>query len=478
MSKWGTTAVEAVLLTLATSSPVLAGSYSIVDTGQNLTYSNTTSIAAPALGEAFCGQDAQNEGNEPSYTTSADGLTVLDNVTNMTWTQGADWNADGILDADDKMTYADALAYVDTLNALNYGGYHDWRVPSIKQLYSLIDYRGTDPNPMATSVGSNTPFINDEVFQFAYGDTSAGERIIDSQWATTTLYVDTVMDGQTAMFGVNFADGRIKGYPTEDGPGGVTKTYYVRFVRGNEDYGTNSYTDNEDGTVTDSATNLMWSQDDSGVGLNWKDALAWVQQKNEENYLGHNDWRLPNAKELQSIVDYTRSPDTTNSAAIDPVFNATSFLSLAGETDYGFYWSSTSFLSFTGSADNAVYIAFGKGLGSMDGLTIIDVHGAGCQRSDPKDGDEADYPDWGHGPQGDVQRVFNYVRLVRDVEASTMIGDLNGDGYVGLDDLDILLANSNTGTSLATETNVGVPGPASTVLLLTLTAMHSLLRGY
>ncbi len=63
--------------------------------------------------------------------------------------------------------------------------------------------------------------------------------------------------------------------------------------------------------------------DDSGEGLNWEDALAWVEQNNAEAYLGYSDWRLPDAKELQSIVDYTRSPDTTGSAAIDPVFDVT-----------------------------------------------------------------------------------------------------------------------------------------------------------
>ena len=39
----------------------------------------------------------------------------------------------------------------------------------------------------------------------------------------------------------------------------------------------------------------------------------------------------------------------------------------------------------------------------------MDVHGAGCQRSDPKEGEAA----LGHGPQGDAQRVLNYVRCVR-----------------------------------------------------------------
>ena len=61
--------------------------------------------------------------------------------------------------------------------------------------------------------------------------------------------------------------------------------------------------------------------------------------------------------------------------------------------------------------------------GSMDGgTTAIDVHGAGSQRSDPKDGDASDYPAY-VGPQGDVRRVFNYVRLVRDADTTSVQPD-------------------------------------------------------
>jgi hypothetical protein len=389
--------------------------YVVVDTGQDKCYDNSQERACPQPGEAFYGQDAQYDGNQPNYSLGADGLTVYDSVTGLTWTQGADWTGDGVVDVDDKFTYAGAQTYVDTLNAQDYGGFNDWRVPSIKELYSLIDYRGTDPDPMAGSPSGLVPFIDDDVLEFAYGDTSAGERIIDSQWVTTTLYVGTVMNDMTAMFGVNFADGRIKGYPVGPMPGQPEeKLFYARFCRGNTEYGQNNFVDNGDGTVTDGATGLMWSQSDSGEGMIWQDALAWAQQMNDENHLGYSDWRLPNAKELQSLVDYTRSPDTTNSAAIDPIFEATEITNEAGEEDYPFYWSSTTFLRFGAVATAAVYVSFGEGLGSMDGVNVIDVHGAGCQRSDPKNGDPNDYPSWGHGPQGDVQRVFNYVRCVRD----------------------------------------------------------------
>lgn len=97
------------------------------------------------------------------------------------------------------------------------------------------------------------------------------------------------------------------------------------------------YQDNADGTVTDNATVLMWEQDESGTGMNWEQALLWVVQKNQANYLGYNDWRLPNIKELESIVDYSRSPQTTNSAAIDPVFYISSIIDEGGGTNYPFY---------------------------------------------------------------------------------------------------------------------------------------------
>ncbi|MCP4592607.1 MAG: DUF1566 domain-containing protein [bacterium] len=389
-----------------------ASTWKVVDTGQDTCHDDQTSLTCPSVGVPFFGQDAQYAGNQPSYALSGDGLTVYDNVTGLTWTQDADLDGDGDIDVDDKLTFDGAQMYPDTLNAQKYGGYSDWRTPTIKQLYSLIDFRGTDPKVEDTDATGLIPFIDTDYFAFAYGDTVAGDRIIDSQWATSTLYTAD----NNMMFGVNFADGRIKGYGlTVPDPRAGEKMFFVRCVRGNAEYGTNRFVDNGDRTVTDDATGLMWTQSDSGEGMNWEEALAWSQELNAENHLGYDDWRLPSAKELQGIVDYTRSPNTTGSPAIDPVFDTTAITNLAGETDYPFFWTSTTHLSSDGNGGRAVYLAFGRGLGTYDGATVEDVHGAGCQRSDSKDGDPAEFPALGFGPQGDVQRVFDYVRLVRDV---------------------------------------------------------------
>ena len=383
--------------------------YPIIDTGQKICYNNIKEITSPGEGDPFYGQDARYSGIQPAYTVSSDGLTVYDINTELTWQRSPDTNNDGLITTDDKLTLAEAEQYVKTLNAAGFGGYNDWRLPTIKEQYSLIDFSGTDPSGFeGTDTSVLTPFIDTDVFDFAYGDTTAGERIIDSQYASETLYVYQ----EKLCFGVNFADGRIKGYGTTmPGPIGSDKTFFVTCVRGNTAYGINDFADNTDGTITDQATGLMWSQNDSGTGMNWEEALAWVQTMNAAKYLGYDDWRLPNVKELQSIVDYTRSPDTSDSAAIDPLFACTEITNEAGQTDYPYYWSGTTHATWNGAGGFACYVSFGRAMGYMDGVWQ-DVHGAGAQRSDPKTGDASEYPE-GHGPQGDAIHIDNFVRLVR-----------------------------------------------------------------
>ncbi len=111
--------------TIESGDKVLTLTYPVVDTGQVTYFSDTREISSlNEGGEAFYGQDASYDGNQPSYTDHQDG-TVTDNVTGLMWQQTMD----------EKMTYEEALTYAANSTL---GGYSDWRIPNIKELFSLI----------------------------------------------------------------------------------------------------------------------------------------------------------------------------------------------------------------------------------------------------------------------------------------------------------------------------------------------------
>lgn len=382
-------AFAATLASAAADAPAPVLPYVIPATGQTTCYGDRNAISPPAKGAPYAGQDARHPGPKLAYRDNGDG-TVTDLNTGLMWVKRPDFLH--------KKTQRQAA---EEASACRVAGHDDWRLPNIKELYSLFDFGGS----IGGTFKESRPYIDAKAFDFAYGDTRK-ERLIDAQYATTNLYVGktTFAGGGPMMFGVNFADGRLKGYGL--GPSGSQKTFFVRYVRGNPRYGVNDFHDNGDGTVTDRATGKMWQKSDSGKGMNWKDALAYAESL---KLAGKSDWRVPNAKELQSIVDYSRAPDADDAAkrgpAIDPVFSCS-------DAD-GWYWTGTTLAEGMGfGSASAIYITFGKGWGHMSGQRL-DVHGAGCQRSDPKSGDPSLFPQ-GRGPQGDEVRIFNLVRCVRD----------------------------------------------------------------
>jgi uncharacterized protein DUF1566 len=103
--------------------------------------------------------------------------------------------------------------------------------------------------------------------------------------------------------------------------------------------GEGRFVDNRDGTVTDTCTELMWQIDTADINGNgmigdedrpdWSGALKYCE---ELELAGHTDWRLPNVREIQSIVDFGRFQPS-----IDPVFSAN-----FGGLSAGWYWSSSS----------------------------------------------------------------------------------------------------------------------------------------
>jgi len=380
-------------VTCCLATPLLASDIPcpIPDTGQVSCYDHSRVISPPPPGAPYHGQDAQLAARPPAYRDNGDG-TISDLVTGLTWSKAVSLQ---------KVSLEEASTLA---RSLKLSGHRDWRVPNIKELYSLIDFRGfTGSGSFHHAAPADAiPFINTDYFDFAYGNIAAGERFIDAQWLSCTRSVSTTMGGAETLFGVNFADGRLKGYGFRH-PGRPEKKFFVRYVRGPH-YGLNQFRDNRDGTVSDLATGLTWQQNDQEP-LSWQEAL-----RSAETLVlgGHSDWRLPNAKELQYLVDYTRSPDTTGSPALDPIFSSTAITNEAGQPDYPTYWTSTTHLDGPHPAHNAATICFGRAIGQMHG-TIMNVHGAGAQRSDPKIGRD----EIGRGPQGDARRVKNFIRCVR-----------------------------------------------------------------
>ena len=368
--------------------------YRIVDTGIETFYGNHDVIDEPGPGDPFHGQDAHYKGNPPAYEENDDG-TVTDLVTGLMWQQ----------DMGEKMTFEEAeLAVVK----VEFAGYNDWRIPTLKELYSLIRFTGLNGGSPESSI----LFINSGLFDQPWGDTGAGERYIDAQTWSATEYVGTTMNGDETVFGVNFVDGRIKGYPVFRPGTSESNKMYFRMVRGNPSYGKNDFRDNSDSTISDLATGLMWQQADDGLARNWEDALEYAESL---ELAGFSKWRLPNTKELHSLVDYMKAPDVTGTPAIDGMFYCTEITDPAGNSgQYPYYWTCTTHLDGQDPENSAVYIAFGEAQGLMQDQ-LLDVHGAGAQRSDPKNGDPGDYPAY-WGPQGDVRYVYNYVRCVRDID--------------------------------------------------------------
>jgi hypothetical protein len=120
------------------------------------------------------------------------------------------------------------------------------------------------------------------------------------------------------------------------------------------------YTDNGDGTVTDMVTGLMWRQCPEGlsstnatcdagsaVAYTWQEALARAQTVNGTGFAGHNDWRLPNVKELMSLSE---------SACQEPAINLTLF---PVDPLLTRFWSSTPIAPHTGNQAWGVEFASG-----------------------------------------------------------------------------------------------------------------------
>ena len=259
------------------------------DTGQTQDY---TSIF---------GEDSDYLINPPSYTkldengndlpdSATEWIMVRDNVTGLIWEKKTD---DGsIHDRDNQFDWYDALGvFISEVNGTNFGGHSDWRMPSKKELASTTD------------LGKYVPSINRNFFP---------NTLSSSYWSSTT-FAGSTGEAWSVRFHYGHDDYDYKSF-----------SYYVRAVRGGQAGSLDHLVNNGDNTVTDTVTGLMWQQS-TDEKMEWETAISHCEGL---MLAGYDDWRLPNRRELSSIVDYS---------TYSPAINTTYF----PDTLSSYYWSST-----------------------------------------------------------------------------------------------------------------------------------------
>jgi hypothetical protein len=241
---------------------------------------------------------------DPRFTDNGDG-TVTDKLTGLMWAKDA--NLDN-----GTMTWNDAIDYAYNLSLGSEGcggpSYTDWRLPNIKELLSMIDYGNFKP-----ALTSGHSFSNVNVTNYYWTSTTA-ETTTVNDYAFRVSLVEGIV-GSNGKNAVNWV-WPVRG-ETIGSLAPIPKTGQQDYYREGDDgwykkgvdWPDPRFTDNGDGTVTDRLTGLMWTNDANINGhMLWNLAIdfAYYLSLGSEGCGGPSwgDWRMPNIKELLSLIDY------------------------------------------------------------------------------------------------------------------------------------------------------------------------------
>ncbi len=256
----------------------------------------TTSYADYDDGYYQKGTDSYFSRSEPV----AGEFVVTDNLNGLMW-------QDDLTAGTTTATGDTAASVCTSLNLSIYGGYTDWRLPDIDEIESLESF-GTVP--------SINPVMVNTALNYYWSSTAYAFNALVA-WA---VYTES-------------------GFIDADS---VTSSYNVMCVRGNSNSAGNYERDDTSKTVTDKRTGLIWQDEAVSSTMTWSAAITYCEDK---TLGGYSDWRLPNSRELASIVDRSQ-----NHPAISSVFD---------NTASNHYWSSTTDVSDVG---NAWYASFDDGV--------------------------------------------------------------------------------------------------------------------
>ena len=285
-------------------------------------------MSGQAAGTGACAASPPTPANQAAATANQWACTK-DNNTGLTWSMQT---------AIDTWANATTTLPAAANGASRCGFNAGWRLPTRRELLSIVHN------------GVATPSIDTGFFTGAAGTLSSFYWSNDTDAALTS-----------AAWTVGFAAGAPA---PADKVGGVGIA--ARLVHGTV-MPAGNFSANGDGTVTDSVTGLMWDQCSQGqsgaacatgsaTSMGWTAALMAAVTANAANYKGHNDWRLPNKNELESLVDI--------SIGTNPAINLTAFPATPVS---GVYWSSTMYGGATPGV--AWYFFFDHPLGNVNTLS-------------------------------------------------------------------------------------------------------------
>lgn len=305
-----------------------------------------------------CGQDAQygwdvaHSAEDRFVVGGTEEATVQDSVTGLEWQRCALGQQGG--DCSGDATLMDGFAALDACTDSTWGGHQDWTLPSAPAFMSIVDYGRTGP-AFDESVFPNSPGNFPEVYDNWW---------IDCEW-TSTDYAGAQDVAWVVMSNSgDLSQGSGLEYHHNDRAAEGWDGCTARCVRGEPVVGHGRFLQlepvAEEAVVVDVVGRRMWTGCSLGqtgstctgdaLQVDWLSALSACE---DLTWAGLADWRLPDVKELRSLVDESRV-----SPAIDvDLFPNTPYYGPSTTPNVGNYWSSTA----RDYNDFALYVDFGTG---------------------------------------------------------------------------------------------------------------------
>ncbi len=298
----------------------------ILSTGQKLCYDeNGGTIPCEGTGQDGEYREAEEEMEGGRFRSRED--TVLDALAGLEWTRDASI-------AEFPLTWDEAFEFIRNMNDEEYFGRSDWRLPNRRELFSLVSHTKINP-----ALDAGHPFEN--VFSGYYWTSTTCSRLPNQAWYVHFggARVHRGMKHRSYMVwpvrsGPGRGDALIATGQTScfDGSGGIVpcgSTGQDGDLQNGTPWPKPRFVEKE-AVVVDRLTGLCWTANaDLGNGpVCWSDALKTIDALNSRKYSGRSDWRLPNIRELESLVDIGRhSPALPEDNPFENV--------------RPFYWSST-----------------------------------------------------------------------------------------------------------------------------------------